>query len=175
MAKKKSSTTAKKASSTTTTALQTNTRARTINEIVSIAETLDDECLKLLLERAKIIDTKGKIERFNRELHSAVEKAAKARRQAARPAYSVEVERTEDDFFIIQMDMIRVFFNRTEMRELTRICHAAKSEMVGARKLFAWFEKERSDLLSDAGINTERSPYLTNLYQVIVSTYKVKK
>jgi hypothetical protein len=87
----------------------------------------------------------------------------------------VTVERTEDDFFVIQLDDARVFFNRNEMRELTRICHKAKDEIAGARNLFKWFDRERSDLLADTGISSDRSPYLRNLYELIVNTYKVKE
>jgi hypothetical protein len=154
---------------------QSPVRAATISEIVSIAEGLDDDGLNLLLEQAKVVEYKGKIEKFNRELNVAAQKAAILRREAGRPPYHVHIERTQDDFFIVQMDDIRIFFNRSELREMTRVCHTAKTEQSGARRLYTWLKKERSDLLSDVGINTERSPYLRNLYQVIVTTYKVKQ
>jgi hypothetical protein len=146
-----------------------------MSQIVSIAEGLDDDGLELLLNQAKTVEFKGKIENFNQRLNVAAQEAVEARREAGRPAYNVSVERTEDDFFIIQMDQVRVFFNINEMREMTRICHKSKDQQTGARRLFRWFERERSDLLADAGINTERSPYLTELYDIIVSTYKVKE
>ena len=150
-------------------------RTKQISELTAIAERLNDDGLELLLAQAQLIDHKGKIEEFNRQLNVAAARAAAARKAAARPSFDVQVERTKDDFFIIQMDQVRVFFNRGELRELTRICHAAANATAGARRMYAWFAKERSDLLADAGINTERSPYLINLYQIIVSTYTVKK
>jgi hypothetical protein len=127
-----------------------------------------------LLEQAQVVRYKGQIEEFNRQLNTAATKAAKARREASRPDYSVAIERNEDDFFIIQMDSARIFFNIQEMREITRICHRAKNEYAGARFLFRWFEQERGDLLVDTGINSERSPYLYELYDLIINTYKVK-
>ncbi|MFP4113148.1 MAG: hypothetical protein ACOCY8_01070 [Spirochaetota bacterium] len=150
-------------------------RSKIISEIVSIAEGLEDDGLDLLLEQAKTVEYKGKIEKFNRRLNVAAREAIEARRAAGRPNFRVAVERTEDDFFIIQMDDVRVFFNRGEMRELTRLSHKAKGERAGARSLFRWFERERSDLLADAGINSAQSPYLTELHKIIVSTYKVKE
>ena len=143
--------------------------------MTAIAGGLDDAALELLLAQAQLLDHKGKIEKFNRQLNLAAVKAVEARKAAARPAFDVTVERTKDDFFIIQMDQARIFFNRGELREITRICHAAANEAGGARRLYAWFARERSDLLADVGINTERSPYLANLYHVIISTYTVKK
>lgn len=152
----------------------TDRRSRIISEIVSIAEGLEDDSLDLLLEQAKTVNYKNKIEKFNRQLNVAARKAVEARHKAARPDYYVEIEQTEDGFFIIQLDDQRIFFNRAEMRELTRICHKAKDANAGARNLFRWFERERSDLLADAGIDSNRSPYLLNLYEIIVNTYKVK-
>ncbi|MFP4376141.1 MAG: hypothetical protein ACLFP4_03770 [Spirochaetales bacterium] len=149
-------------------------RQEIIGEINEIAEGLDDASLALLLEQAQVVRYKGQIEEFNRQLNTAATRAAQARREASRPDYSVAIERNEDDFFIIQMDSARIFFNIQEMRELTKICHRAKDEYAGARLLFRWFDKERSDLLADTGINTERSPYLYELYDLIVNTYKVR-
>jgi len=153
----------------------TEHRSELIEEIVAIAKRLDDDGLELLLEQAKVVEYKGKIEQFNRRLHVAAHQAVEARHEAGRPDYYVTVERTEDGFFVIQLDDARVFFNRNEMRELTRICHKAKDEAAAARNLFRWFERERSDLLADAGISSNRSPYLRNLSDVIVNTYKVKE
>lgn len=155
-----------------------------VDEIHEIITRLDDNGLETLLDAARAVETKRKIENFNRELNVAAEKASKRRRELSAPEYRVSIERTEDDFFIIQLDDVRVFFNRQEMREITAICHKAAASgeansrgapQAAARRLFKWFEKERSDLLVDAGINSERNPYLIDLYQVVVSTYKVKE
>ena len=152
----------------------TQHRTQVLAEIVAIAEGLEDDGLELLLQQAKVVEYKGKIERFNRRLNVAAHEAIEARRAAGRPNYHVSVERTEDDFFIIQLDDVRVFFNIGEMRELTRICHKAADASAAARRLFQWFEEERSDLLADAGINSTRSPYLAGIYDIIVTTYKVR-
>jgi hypothetical protein len=173
MAKKKAGAKAEDRQLATDTPPPTEHRNELIDEIVSIAKRLEDDGLELLLEQAKVVEYKGKIEKFNRRLNVAAREAIEARREAGRPDYRVTIERTEDDFFIIQLDDARVFFNRNEMRELTRICHKAKDKAGGARNLFKWFERERGDLLADAGISSDRSPYLKELYEVIVTTYKV--
>jgi hypothetical protein len=152
----------------------TGEAADIVKEIVGIAERIDDGGLQLLLNAARAVETKGKIETFNRELNVVADRAARKRREHAAPEYRVLIERTKDDFFIIQLDDARVFFNRQEMREITRLCHAAKAPADGARRMFRWFEKERGDLLVDAGINSERNPYLVDLYEQVIATYKVK-
>jgi len=153
----------------------TGEAADSVREIVAIAHRIDAGGLQILLNAARAVETKGKIETFNRELNVAADKAARKRREVATPDYRVMIERTEDDFFIIQLDDARIFFNRQEMREITRVCHAAKTPTAAARNLFRWFEKERSDLLVDAGIKSESNPYLADLYEEVIATYKVKK
>jgi len=148
--------------------------AEIVKEIVGIAQRIDEAGLVTLLNAARAVDMKGKIEKFNRELNVVAEKASRRRRELNAPEYRVQIERTEDDFFVIQLDTARVFFNRQEMREITRRCHAAKDGPDAARRMYRWFEKERGDLLTDAGINSERNPYLIDLYEQVISTYKVK-
>ncbi len=148
--------------------------AEIVREIVGIAERIDESGLETLLNAARAVDMKGKIEQFNRELNVVADKAARRRRELNAPEYRVQIERTKDDFFIIQLDTARIFFNRQEMREITHRCHAAKNAPDAARRMYRWFEKERSDLLTDAGINSERNPYLIDLYEQVIRTYKVK-
>lgn len=148
--------------------------AEIVREIVGIAERLDGEGLEQLMRTAQALETKGKIERFNRDLNVAAEKAAQVRRDLTAPEYQVDVEETPEGFFVIQFDHVRVFFNRQELRAITRLCHAARDAADGARRMFRWFEKERGDLLADAGIDSDRNPYLIGLYEVIVTTYTVR-
>jgi hypothetical protein len=148
--------------------------AEVVREIAGIAARVSDADRAALLNAARALETKGKIQEFNREMNVAAERAAKRRRELTAPEYRILLERTEDDFFIIQLDDARVFFNKGEMREITRICHAASSPADGARRLFKWFENERSDLLTDAGINTHRNPYLIGLHEQVVHTYTLK-
>ncbi|TFH04471.1 MAG: hypothetical protein E4H09_03590 [Spirochaetales bacterium] len=150
-------------------------RIETIQKIVDIATGLDDDGLALLLEQAETVRYKGQIEKFNRELNTAADRRAAVRREAAVPNFEVQVERTDDDFFIIVFDETRVFFNHGEMKEITRVCQKAADRVAGSRRLFVWFERERSDLLSDAGIDRAIHPYLANLYDYVIRTYTVKQ
>lgn len=154
---------------------ETPKRRETLDAIVAIARELDDAGLDLLLEQAKVVKTKGQIEQFNRELNVSAHRAAAARKQASRPDYRVAIERTKDNFFIIQLDTARIFFNLEEMRTIVRICQTAADARLGARKLYRWFSEERSDLLVDASIRSETNPYLGELYDLVISTYTVKK
>jgi hypothetical protein len=60
------------------------------------------------------------------------------------------------------------------MREITGLCQASRNSADAARRMFRWFEKERGDLLADTGINSAKNPYLIDLYEQVISTYKVK-
>lgn len=148
-------------------------RGEFLAELMEIAQELDEVSLGVLKQQAAMLRARSKVQDFSRTMNQAVEEATRRRKAAARPAYDVMIERNDDDFFIIQLDTTRVFFNRAEMRELTRIAHAAAGPDAGAMRLFRWFTKERKDLLNDAGITEANNPYLLNLYQVIVTTYKV--
>lgn len=149
-------------------------------EIIEIVNRLDEDGLETLVQAARAVETKRKIEVFNRELNVVADKAARRRREASLPGYQVSIERTDDDFFVIQLDQARVFFNLQEMREITQICQTSgrttkDPRSVAVKRLFSWFEKERGDLLADAGIDSDRNPYLAELYERVVSTYTLKE
>ncbi len=92
--------------------------------------------------------------------------------EATPPEPPVSITRRSETSFLIKVTGTRVFFNRQEMRELTRIAHAAGDAADGARRLHRWFARERSDFLKDTGTARAGDPRLQELWSVIVSTYK---
>jgi hypothetical protein len=84
----------------------------------------------------------------------------------------VSVTRRSETSFIITVTGTRVFFNRQEMRDLTRIAHAAGDAADGARRLHRWLSRERSDFLKDTGAARPGDPRLQELWSVITSTYR---
>ena len=90
------------------------------------------------------------------------------------PDMTIRLEQTTATTFNIYVGKKRVFFNRDEMRDLTRICHAASNPQEGGRRLFVWFQRERKDFLIDTDIANPGSPALAELCDRIVHTYKVK-
>ncbi|MCK4515973.1 MAG: hypothetical protein KAU31_11985, partial [Spirochaetaceae bacterium] len=63
--------------------------AEIVREIVGIAERIDESGLETLLNAARAVDMKGKIEQFNRELNVVADKAARRRRELNAPEYRV--------------------------------------------------------------------------------------
>lgn len=149
-------------------------RADFLKELIEIAKDLDEVSLGVLKQQAAMLRARGKLQDFSATMNEAAEEVDRRRREASRPAFEVVVEQRDNDYFIIQLDDARIFFTLAEMRVLTGIAHKGTSPADGARRLYRWLHAERRDLLNDAGINEEQSPYLRNLWQEIVTTYRVR-
>jgi hypothetical protein len=100
------------------------------------------------------------------------EEAAAGDSGALRREPPVSIIRRSETSFLITVTGTRVFFNRQEMREMTRIAHAASDAADGARRLHRWLARERSDFLKDTGAERAGDPRLGELWSVIVSTYR---
>ena len=146
-------------------------RKRLIDDLAGKLEKIDAEGLQFLNKQADVLIYNAKVDELNRKIRQTVRPKAFA---APQSEGDVMIERTKDDFFYVEANGQRVFFNIEEMRALTRIAHGADDEATGARRLHRWFERERKDFLTDVGITSSTSEYLTRLHSVIVSTYKVK-
>lgn len=149
-------------------------------EIADVCKLLDAEGLMFIKRQADVLLHNSRVEKLRQE---AAEKAAAQGEEntppaPARPApeaadRSVKIEQTGSVTFNIYVGKKRVFFNRDEMRAITKICHGDDAE--GGQRLFAWFKKERGDFLLDTEIGSASSPVLSELRSLIVSTYKVKE
>ncbi|MFO7782181.1 MAG: hypothetical protein R6W94_11200 [Spirochaetia bacterium] len=164
---------------------QGDTRA----ELEAILDKLGEESLRFLKQQAEILHHNSKLADARRKIIEAAKAAEAANaadaaseepaardgentEQAARPEPPVSISRRSETSFLINVTGTRVFFNRQEMRELTRIAHAASGAADGARRLHRWLARERSDFLKDTGTERAGDPRLAELWSVIVSTYK---
>jgi len=95
-----------------------------------------------------------------------------AEQQSRRDEAEVSVVRRSETSFFVHISGRKQFFNLEEMRALARICHAAGDHGDGARRIHRWLDRERRDVLQDAGIPSARDPRLRELYDIIVTTYK---
>jgi hypothetical protein len=140
---------------------------------------VDHEGLVFLIRQARVLLYNKKVEEFNRKIGEAkVEKSVKKVTNSIKrsASHGVEiVERGEGKHFFIVVNSFRIYFTLEEMRHLVRISHAAEDERDGARRLYNWFRRERSDFLVDGGITDYRNPSLVDLYDKLVHTYKPKK
>ncbi|MFP4567129.1 MAG: hypothetical protein ACLFNX_11565 [Spirochaetaceae bacterium] len=171
-------------------------------ELEALLDRLDEESLQFLKQQAEILIYSSELEEARRKAAEAarnINRVQKQRRRdsrtdaeaeppageagAAEPGASddaeatpreppVSITRRSETSFIITVTGTRVFFNRQEMRELTRIAHAAGDAADGAGRLHRWLARERSDFLKDTGAARAGDPRLAELWSVIVSTYK---
>jgi hypothetical protein len=142
-----------------------------IEEMVEILRDLDDASIMALRSQAEVYLQKAL---RNQRLKKLVRYRQKNVADAGGDPHSVTIEQDEHGFFIIVVHGYRIFFNRDELRELTRICWSAPDPRAAAVAMFRWFERERSDFLNDTGINTPRMQEMKNLYDYIISRYTVR-
>jgi hypothetical protein len=156
-------------------------------ELEALLEKLGEESLLFLKQQAEILLYSSELEEARRKAAEAARNLKHVQRSpraedtdaepdeataAAEPEPPVSVTRRGETSFFITMTGTRVFFNRQEMRELTRISHKATDAADGARRLHRWFARERSDFLKDTGASRAGDPRLQELWRIIVSTYK---
>ena len=151
-------------------------REELVGALNALIEKLDEQMLGILKQQAEILTHSQK----RTEVIRRVSEFQTAIAKGQMPDEGVDpnaawVEQTEGGFFMICVGRNRIFFNRDELRELTRICWKASDTAQGASRMYRWFERERGDFLNDTGIGRPNSAALRNLYEYIISHYKVKE
>jgi hypothetical protein len=151
-------------------------------DLAALCKKLDEESLKFLKSQAQTLLHNLQIETAWRDEKIQAAEAASSRKkrmpasspQTAPPDRGVRIEQTGAITFNIYIGKARGFFNKEELRSLTRITHASGGVPEGAKRLYAWFTKERKDFLIDTGIAAAHDPSLAELYDLILRTYTVK-
>lgn len=147
-------------------------RASLLKELKALLDELDEEGLEFLLEQAQV-------HRYNMEVRRLNE--AQERRRAGRPSASgaaasrsapLRVERTEDGqtYHVVSEEHYKMF-TAEEMLALVRIAHANADPMEGARGLYRWLARERSDALADLGFKGPGSPGLADLAELLKRSF----
>ena len=155
-------------------------------EIADVCKLLDYEGLMFLKRQADVLLHNSRVDKLRQETQRQAPAAAQTpegerdltpppRKPLPPPDQTVKLEQTTATTFNIYVGKKRVFFNREEMRELTRICHAAAGPQEGGKRLFVWLRRERMDFLIDTDIGSSNSPVLAELCDHIVHTYKLKE
>ena len=145
-----------------------------IARIVALLEQMDEAGLEFIHSQAEIIVTTEKLGKAREQTAKALETVSQQRavsfdREPPPPA--VGIEQKQDNAFFIRTYGKKVFFNRQEMRAIAATCHAASTASDGARRIYAWMKRERSDYLIDAGITGPGDFALKLLWEQVVSTY----
>lgn len=133
-------------------------RAALLKELKALLDELDEEGLDFLLEQAQVHRYNMEVERLNE---------AQERRRGGRPS-PLRVERSEDGqtYHIVSEEHYKMFTSE-EMLALVRIAHANADRAEGARGLYRWLSRERSDALADLGFKGPGSPGLADLAELL--------
>ncbi|MBN2322846.1 MAG: hypothetical protein JXQ30_03865 [Spirochaetes bacterium] len=154
-------------------------RQKILEELSEMITRIDTKGILFLMKQANILIYNQNVESLNKKL-SGIEAQKKKGVPEDIKQYDeideVEIEeKTGGENFTVSVGGIRLFFTREEMRCMVRICHASEDEIDAARRLFAWFSRERSDVLSDCSITGHTHRSLKRIYTKLVRTYKVKE
>jgi hypothetical protein len=139
-------------------------RDKMLAQISALALTLEDNSLKKLLQDAAIL---AHNERVLRDFIVGKDKPAP---QTHSVLAAVE-EGKDGTYFIVILKGYRHIFGLEEMRNLVKTCYAATTAAEAGPRLFAWFERERRDIIMNSKIADQRDTCLSALREVIVSTY----
>jgi len=60
------------------------------------------------------------------------------------------------------------------MRQVVRMCYEPETKSDALRGLHAWFERERRDVLLDAGIHGPQHPFFPLLFDVVRARFRLK-
>ncbi len=150
-----------------------------IKELEKLLPELDEKGIEFLIQQAGILihnknaaalpaERKERENRFNERMEEWSEK-----QQSLMEHVAVE-EGSRGNHFILVMGNYRNFFVRDEMKKVVKLFHAADDDIDAGRRLYNWFEKNRSDVLKNSSISSSSDKSLRKLYEVIISTYTTK-
>jgi uncharacterized short protein YbdD (DUF466 family) len=93
-----------------------------------------------------------------------------------RDKLSATVKESDDgSSFMIGINSYQNFFSRDEMKRLVRICHASADARDAGMRMYAWFQRERGDILYNTGIEGPADQALVTIYNHLIKTYTVKQ
>jgi len=157
---------------------QKDIRKELIRELTVICKELDEESLQFLVRQAGVLYHSSRVQEVADESRRLTAKARalnKLKGKGYGDKYSIQVKEGDDgSYFMIGVNNYRSFFARDEMKKLVRMCHASKDSRDASRRMYAWFDRERGDILYNTDINGPTDPALETIYNYIIKTYDVK-
>mgnify|MGYP001549631757 CR=1 FL=1 len=150
-----------------------------VKKLNNISKTLNEEGLLFLIKQAQVLQHNLEVEKNFTEQklqlqknidEGAVEKKAKINQKPL-----TITESDDSSYFIIEMNTYRSFFTLDEMRKLVKMSHESKNETEATRKMYTWLNRERSDVVRNAGLNSKKDLVLLELYAALIKSYCVKE
>jgi len=159
-------------------------------ELAGLTQSIDSDGLRYLINQANILLHNLQVEKVNKELQklSAIDQkvkkgsgaggagkaAAKGTGKDAGISVSVDIDESGSNFILV-MRTSRKFLSLKEMRSLVHVCQAAESSSTSGPRLYRWFSRNRTDILSDAQISGPADPQLRGIYELITDRYKTQE
>lgn len=155
-------------------------------ELAGLVKSIDSEGLSFLINQANILLHNRQVEKINKDLQklSAIDQeirkgsrtgtAGKEAGKSAGIPVSVDIEESGSNFILV-MRTSRKFLSLQEMRSLVHVCQAAESGSTAGPRLYRWFSRNRTDVLSDAQISGPADPELRGIYELISARYTAKE
>lgn len=154
-------------------------RETLISSINALLTEMEHTELKFILQQAEVLDHNRKLRLKQAEAneqgirenpHSEPEQPlSKANQDTVPFVYIEQTERSK--FFNICIGSARLFMDYQEIQALFKIASAASSAEEGVPRLFRWFKKERSDVLTEGNIRGPGSPVLRSIYESLLETF----
>ncbi|MQY76861.1 MAG: hypothetical protein GH155_04450 [Spirochaeta sp.] len=147
-------------------------------ELAGLVQSIDSEGLSFLIKQAQILLHNRQVEKINKDLQklSAIDQKIKKDSRAvaagkkAATSVSVDIEESGSNFILV-MRASRKFLSLKEMRGLVQVCQAAESGSAAGPRLYRWFSRNRTDILSDGQIAGPADPQLRGIYELIAARY----
>ena len=155
-------------------------------ELAGLVQSIDSEGLSFLINQSHILLHNRQVEKVNKEMQklSTIDQKAKKGRRAGVAGktagkadgilVSVDIEESGSNFILV-MRTSRKIFSLKEMRSLVHVCQAAESNGAAGPRLYRWFSRNRTDVLTDAQISGPADPQLLAIYKLITARYKTKE
>lgn len=147
-----------------------------IEQISGILARLDVESLVFLKEQADILLYNKSVREKNAQIkETATKKTTKAKtyeksEPSKAPVYFEPVK--EGKFFNLCIGDARIFMDKSEVRSILKIAMAAGTASEGSQRLYAWFSRERKDVLVDGHIGSSTHQALPMIYRELLETFE---
>ena len=146
-----------------------------INRLTSICREIEIENVKFLLSQAELIHRNTRARIITPQRTADASKTSVIASSVPLDKFSVKVKEGDDgSYFMVAINRYQIFFSRDEMKRLVRMCHASEDAVDAGRRMYAWFKKERGDILYNTDIEGPADPALATIYNYMVKTYTVK-
>jgi hypothetical protein len=142
-------------------------------ELRGLIPRLDAEGLSFLIEQAQVHLYNMQAEELSKTLTRA-KPGAPERPPASAGTFRIEGSESGSSYYLIYNNEW-IMFSRDEMILIAGIVSAQGTDLEIRDRLFAWFEKERRDVLSSISIKDKFDDKLKKLAALIKKTFKVRR